>query len=276
MLPLQKLGLELEVEAEGRRSWQEIEGWVLKDDHSLRNGKEYVTRGTVNPQGVESAISTATTALVEMGAVTSIRTGFHLHLDVTDLDVSELVAFLCIYMVLEDAIFRYAGREREALLFCQRMTDVPYMLEKMRGIAGCQDKDAFLSMLPTENLRYCGLNMHPLCTFGTVEFRQLPMSLNPNYILDFIEVVILMKLECYGKTGMQVVEEFSQDPSGWFFRVLGDKAGFAKDSNYSQGVSLAACLVSEQPSYTNTLDDNWFPVVSESVTRWLASPARKI
>lgn len=225
---------------------------------------------------MEASVELAIAQLKGMKAKTSIRTGFHVHMDVTDLESCELEAFVCIYLLLEDAIFQYAGPNREALLFCQRLTHVPYMLSRLRKMGKCDSKLEFLDALPTQDMRYCGLNLHSVAVLGTVEFRHLPMMMDENYILDFIEVMLLMKLECYGKTGMQVVEEFTVDPSGWYARVLKDRVGFVGKSSYHEGVCLASCLVANGPTNPVVLDDNWFPKVSDNVTRWLASPKREV
>lgn len=188
----QQIGIEIEVE-NMRRGQQGLPyGWREDQDGSLRNGIELKTDGPVLAKFVEQYVRDALGWLNERRATTSIRTGLHIHLDATRLDVEhgEPLAFMMAYLLVEPALYRYVGDLRQTLMFCQPMYHTPTVLPQIKEMLSTTSANTFARKNPGRELKYSGLNVNALMEFGTVEFRHAAMTLNVEEFIRWIEIVV--------------------------------------------------------------------------------------
>lgn len=167
-LPPGNIGLELELE--GRGDWPDVNGWRKEADGSLRDGIEYVFNGPAGGATALRNIKNMARMLNANPVNNSFRCSTHIHLDVRDMDWEELRRFVIAYTMMEGVMFQHCSLDRRYSNFC-----TPYFL------------NTHLPRLFTGNMRderdthrlhhigswpkYTALNLKPLTSYGSVEFR---------------------------------------------------------------------------------------------------------
>lgn len=192
--PNQLVGIELEIE--NTNSW---DGWhhyastgelgVLGNlgfytniDNSLRGtSAEYVTR----PMRIDHTLF----ALTEFFRVTgygpnnySDRCSVHVHANCTDMTLEQVATLALLYSVVEEPLFEFIGNYRDTNIYCvpwyqcRNHTQVVFNClkdpSKMRGWQ-----------------KYTALNLLPLTTQGTVEFRQMHGTADIVKLTQWINII---------------------------------------------------------------------------------------
>jgi hypothetical protein len=234
-LPPRTIGIEIEMENAAHLynpSAKAKKIWSAKEDHSLRDGGiEFVSR-PLNPNGLEEALSTLKASLAAEIAF-SPRTSVHVHVNVQDLDFDKLALLVRFYRLFEGAFFDFIGRKRARNTYC-----CPLFLTRL---------SSFLH--PTRWPKYTALNLRPVTTQGTVEFRHMHGTLDTEKLIvwvaaivnlvDFIHQQEIAKLkELLYKTTIHSVEEL-------FINVTQSKLPF---SSIPLEVLIAAKLELTQPT----------------------------
>lgn len=184
--------LGVEVEVEGCSLPPSLPGFKVVGEGSLRKvhgeaGREYVFK---NPVALDTAMERLTFLHNKLNAVRadpagcvvfSDRTSVHVHINVTDLTVSEWFTFLFLWVLYENAMIDYCGKERRGNLFCLSSRDAEGLMFRLAKFA--QDRHAVWNVLDDE-VRYCAVNIAATAKYGSVEFRTMrgtddPAVLNP-------------------------------------------------------------------------------------------------
>lgn len=175
------VGLELEIE--NWRGENAYFGYSFKEDNSLRGSAiEAVTLPTKTRY-----VETLLRGFFEKNKITdanySERCGTHVHMDISKMTPDQLSTFCLLYQVHERLMFGYVGGDRDKNIFC-----VPWeqaginfdLLNTMRT----RTKDV------SRNWRkYAALNLVPITTFGSVEFRHLPGTCDVDYLMGWINLI---------------------------------------------------------------------------------------
>lgn len=196
------LGIGIEIEAENagttfhnKFAHNEEAGayWQLKPDHSLRNnGIEFCSRilfGVDIPRALNSIHPYLETLTLNW------RTGIHIHTDIRDRTVNDLIRIFELYSILEPIIFAWEGNQRDLNNFCVpwRSCNTPLMVfseavNKIREGEMSRDYQRhYLNNLQGIG-KYSALNIIPLTSFGSLEFRHMQATDNINKILTFVNI----------------------------------------------------------------------------------------
>lgn len=206
-----RLGLELEIE--GRRLPPAgTVGWSGKADGSLRNGREYVTDGSIEPENAEAALENLRQAFRENSTVisNSIRCSTHVHVNVQELTLLQIATVMTAYYVVEPLLAEYCGVERSGNLFALRLVDTAAPLRHFMEAAKTQN----IGLLGTDSIRYCALNITSLPRFGTLEYRMMRgIDNSPLEVLPWVNMLVHLHRFCAAEfeNPAQVLEAFS----GW-------------------------------------------------------------
>jgi len=191
-----RVGIEIEFEG-----WNGLNGSTYWDNHmdeSLRNnGQEFTTRGGLVGKDIVLAVDEfLALAHKHKWQEGTPRAGIHIHIDCTDLDISrgELAAFLSSYMLIEHAMFSFAGEWRRSCGFCDALEDSDADFNNIsRAIFDKKGKD-LRNVIERESIhKYMAVNLLSLGKFGTVEFRVLPTTFDRQRILDWINIILQLK-----------------------------------------------------------------------------------
>lgn len=181
------LGIEIEVEHwDGER----VSGWQNDADDSLRvvNGKpgQEFMLGPAAGLSVEEAVHEFYVQFHKRKYQSSVRTGIHVHVNMSDRDPEFLLRFISLYSIFERTLFRYAGEWRKWCNFCYPLYQCPQQIEVLHQYL----RNGEASYDNLESTRYTSLNVHPLWTLGTVEVRILPTVTTAAELLDWINAIL--------------------------------------------------------------------------------------
>ncbi len=229
VLPWGKIGIEVETEGwqgDGQETLNRL--WTHKEDGSLRNnGREFVTRGAGI---VGDDIITAVTSFCKWAKARKLsegypRAGIHVHLDCTDLDIErgELASIVGMYLVVEHALYGYAGMWRRYCGFCDALTDSRINVDVLKQLLKRKHTSRDFNTNVNKFDRYTGLNLQSLGKFGTLEFRHLRTVYDADIILGWINIILQLKKSAQEWNPEQrILKQFSQlGPTGFAKHILG-------------------------------------------------------
>lgn len=230
-------GLELECEGESVDYNAEAHvlylgnGWLAHKDGSLRH-----THGQAC-EWVFASPANYTTSIQRVNKlfdyfegrkaklVCSNRTSFHVHYNMSDKNVYQVVNTFILFTILEDILDRYCGEDRNGNLFCLSSRHA----EGQLGMITQAIFESHNFKEVDEGYRYCSLNMASLNKFGTVEFRGMRGLDNKGDVLRWLSIINdLCTYACYTMHNpVDIVEGISlKSPDGLLREI------FSKD-NYT-------------------------------------------
>lgn len=212
----------VEIEVEGKRLPNEVNGWIVTLDGSLRGeeSREYVLEGPNTLVGVVRALRCLNQAYenCKSDVDESIRAGVHVHVNVTNLNLRKLFNFITVYYIFEDLLCEYCGPERCGNHFCLRASDAYAPIYFL----GASLKTRTLRHIGTDNIRYAALNLNSLFRHGSLEFRAMRSTRK----LEDIELWVRILNDLYEATTnfkgtpRDIVEMFSGDGAENIARVF--------------------------------------------------------
>lgn len=255
----------IEIEAEGYFPWEAPENWDAKRDGSLGpDGREFVTRQAFGYERVETMLKRIDKSLqhpttrLDCSSACSV----HIHMNVQDLEIIDIVKIMTLYYIFEDALTDYAGPDRAGNLFCLRASDA----ERPIHLTIEAINNGRFPHILDERIRYSALNLNALNRFGTLEFRAFgALKKSAMEILPWVRMIAEIREAALGwATPATIVEQFSILGSEEFYKSVfsEDSLGLLKfdiDTMY-EGVRRAQWLA-YQIDYEN-LGADPIPVVN--------------
>ncbi len=176
--------------------------WYIVKDNSLRQGSEFIFNNPKRGKQIIEALNSLNQFLsvyrqYGKGPEVSDRCSIHCHLDVRDLTEQQLSTLLMVYILFERVLFAYVDPSRLKNNYCRPITDSSFK-QVLATIKENSSPDKFSSVLEVVKSscdKYSALNLLPLRSFGTVEFRhhQGTTSMNEE-VLDWINIILSIKL----------------------------------------------------------------------------------
>lgn len=173
---------------------EQLKYWKITEDGSLRNhGLEFIFRMPFNGMDIESAIDELITFLSKHSPEQSERTSLHVHLDVRDLDWVQLKRLGIIYSICEKMYYRVSGH-RDNNLFCLSFEHAERSLATLGGLTdNDRHNGAVINAAGREQLKYAGLNLVPVATQGSVEFRHHSGTLDKDELILWVNAILSLK-----------------------------------------------------------------------------------
>jgi len=169
------VGIELEFEGE-RLPVAGFEGfWNKCADGSLRGeSAEYVLRKPIPRDKVADAIKNLTNCFNDSGTIIhdTFRAGTHIHINVQDLTLPQIINFLTIYFMFETTLVKTCREDRLGNHFCLRGQDASALIDMLYKAVTTGSVYEFSS----DQFRYGAVNITSLPKFGSLEFRALESS----------------------------------------------------------------------------------------------------
>ena len=173
--------------------------WDMTEDGSLRNnGREFRTWACPLLY-VEPALRQLFYGL-NHDVDFSKRCSIHVHIDVRQLTLSQLVGMMLTYTAVENLLFRFASLERRRNIFCVPVTETRLLTNTWA------DPINMLMGINQIWQKYSALNMLPIQKFGTIEFRQMPGTANVKQLLIWIDLLSRLRVYAY-KTPLKTIIE---------------------------------------------------------------------
>lgn len=179
--------------------------WYIVKDNSLRQGSEFIFNAPKKGTGIIEALNSLDQFLSVYkqngkGPEVSDRCSIHCHLDVRDLTEQQLNNLLMVYALFERILFAYVDPSRLKNNYCRPITDSSFkhILATIKDNSSPERFSSILDVIKFSCDKYSALNLLPLRSFGTVEFRhhQGTTSMNEE-VLDWINIILCIKLAAH-------------------------------------------------------------------------------
>jgi len=240
------IGIEIEVEGEEQLTPIESDWWASKKEDSLRfYGMEYITTRPLNAgQEVKDAVDYICKIINKKKIVKDTnRTSIHTHHNMTKKDLRHILTGICIFWIVENVLARYCGEDRESNLFCMRLKDAEAVLdETIKAL----DTNPPLMMFQKggDTIRYAGLNLAALRTYGSLEVRLKGGTTDPDEIVEWAESMHYLF----------TAAERWKDPAEFFDWYLNNSSKKLLEGIF--GEKFEAKLRDRVPNYKNLMEEN--------------------
>ena len=193
-LPLCKGSLGVEIECEGKNlNPIDTDTWRTERDGSLRGeyphcSSEYVMRQPVTALRLTKAIDELISHQAKATLEFSFRTSVHVHVNVQEYTVDEMLAFLYACLLLEEPLMNFCGETRKGNRFCLRVKDAEGYDKTLnslfeRGWRTVRD-------LNGDNIRYSAINIHALKKYGSIEFRGMRGNMDRDVLIPWCNTLL--------------------------------------------------------------------------------------
>jgi hypothetical protein len=263
------IGVELEIEGENLP--RNVTGWIRKTEGSLRGHggrivnpgedqpdtpQEYVSNGPVLYGSLLGHLERLCFRLVSQGSsvILTPRASTHLHLNMAQETLETYVNFIVLFSIAEPTLLRICGPQRNGNLFCMpsyETGELPAYMSRLEDALSAPSLEYVRQSWPKRG-KYACLNIDPISTFGSVEVRSFPNSINPGEIFEW--ATYLMRLRDMSRNVNrealdQILDRTYSEPFWFIERVFGLNNIFQKCSPthpselMAYGVELAYELV---------------------------------
>src|SRR3990167_4745835 len=217
--------------------------WQMVEDGSLRNnGREFKTLAI--PIGYSELALVRLMTGLNSDIDFSHRTSIHIHQDVRGLELQQLLSLLFTYTVCESLLFKFAGNDRKGSIYCVPVLDT--------GLLGRFSRPENLSRTVREIghwwPKYTALNLAPVSSFGTVEYRHLGGTENVGKICAWIDLISRLKIWAYRTPYKDICAHIADLKTNSQYRgfvdsVFGDIASYLDRSDLLNDMEAAVTAV---------------------------------
>jgi hypothetical protein len=182
----QLVGVEIEVENIERSSdWYVgvLPAWNVTTDNSLRGSSlEFVSR----PMPLAAMLYEIQYFYARTGFTDnnfSDRCSIHVHANVQDMTIEQVSALFLLYQTVEDVIFSFIGHDRDTNLYC-----IPWS-QCLIGRSLIENMLYSPSSATRNWQKYTALNLLPIHSYGTVEFRHMHGTPDVNKVTNWLNII---------------------------------------------------------------------------------------
>lgn len=169
--------------------------WTTHNEDSLR-GPDCVELVYARPLAGQNIVESLVTVEklfkeADIQPELSFRTSVHLHLDVRDITYSQFFNLIAVYVIFEEALFRFAGEDRKKTAYCVPMSSVLSDVNRLRNL---HEGEFYRQVI--ENFRhkkYGAVNLWAMQKFGSLEFRHMEGCVDRKRILTWINIIMCLK-----------------------------------------------------------------------------------
>lgn len=190
------LGLEVEIEGAGGVSY--VRGWDTHEEGSLKNdGREWVFERPFAGTDVVSAVTSLVEAYEGQDLIFGPDGSVHVHVDVTDLRLEELMRMLNISVMLEPVLVSWLSPERYANPFCQMVCHndrhAGHLARVIANAVVHEDTQRAIVELSNQQYKYSATNTSRMNDLGTVEYRFHRSCCDYESLIRLANVVLSIK-----------------------------------------------------------------------------------
>jgi Putative amidoligase enzyme len=196
-----RIGIEIEVENIPGYSENHMYCWQVHRDDSLRNnGLEFVTFPICGQQ-IPLALNILFSKILPKGYEFTKRTSDHVHMNVRDMTPTQIASMVCLFIVFEKLLYKWVGKDRDKNIFCVPLQETLIANSLLTAIdSGFRDVRWY---------KYSGLNLLPIMTQGSIEFRQLYGTDDTTVIVTWINMIQRMRAYAMSYPMEDIIKEIS-------------------------------------------------------------------
>lgn len=181
----------VEVELENAMDVRVPPLWTAVPDGSLRDhGIEFIFSNPLFGTDVEAALNNLHESCLPFKDSISLsyRTSVHVHVNVRDMDFSQLYHMTVLYTILERVLFKYAGEHRANNFYCMPFYRADMHMMDLSSLLNGQYQEAVGHMN-----KYSAFNLTSVGDKGSVEFRHMAGTWDKDKIHKWINILLSIK-----------------------------------------------------------------------------------
>jgi len=220
----------IEIETEGKNLTDVAPAqWKIENDGSLRGrfpdeAAEYVLRKPLELQKAIDAVTQLRKAQDDANARLnfSFRTSVHVHVNVQQLTFNQYLNMIYTYLLLEEPLVRYCGKERVGNRFCLRLQDAEGLMDYLFMLF--RQGHGALKHIHGDAVRYASINVAATSKYGSLEFRSLKGNMDVDYITTWLQALDNLRSFAQEHANPQVIHDLfvNSTPEEFAEIVLGD------------------------------------------------------
>lgn len=221
-------GVEIEIEGENLVPLEDPH-WTTKKDGSLRGAfpeqaAEYVFKKPLSYDKVRPALESLADCLKDSKLNFSFRTSVHVHVNVQDMNMTQVLNFIYAYLLVEEPLMNFCGDERIGNRFCLRLSDAEGLVNTLNRMM--ERGDDALRAIEEEAVRYAAVNVAALRNYGSLEFRGMRGNLDVDILTTWVGTLHnLRKFACEMESPDAIYAMFMEMGAARFFKeVVGEYA----------------------------------------------------
>lgn len=179
----------VEIELENIQRPVRVAGWKQEHDGSLRdNGREFIFDGAKTLGESEKLLAALHKSFQDndIRPKASNLTSTHIHIDVRDLTVEQLLSFIACLMVIEPDLMAASGVDRQNNYFALSTSESDHRLRDLMQVHDADSLRRFIHRQRVLDARYCGINFNSIHNHGTVEMRYLCGQADPRNVMPWL------------------------------------------------------------------------------------------
>jgi hypothetical protein len=185
-------------------------------------------------------------------------------MDVSDIDFETLKSLLTLYILFEKALFNYHGADRESNIYCVPYYHAPIDMRTLSildlknlppsvtiRVLGNGDNEQIknrgvVSSVSNGTKKYSALNLMPIRTQGSIEFRHAASTKDMKVVIEWIHLLMLMKKAAMNTTAEGVLAMlYAEGPTALGKRVFGPLYSRLSYARFDEGVENSLHLAKE-------------------------------
>ncbi len=186
------IGVELEYEGANLPPKGFEPYWIRTVDNSLRGDSgEFVFRQPLTRDQVQTAFKTLESSfkMYNTKIIPTYRAGTHVHVNVQELSMAQLINYLVLYFMFETALLKLCSEERTGNHFCLRLKDASSLGDLLADFI----QNPVIETLKSDNYRYAAVNINSVPKFGSLEFRSLESTTDWGKLELWIDLLLKLK-----------------------------------------------------------------------------------
>ena len=211
VIPDRTLGVELEIPVSSSFERPHLNGWYYEDEGSIEQGLELITRHPTTLKTWRNKLRTLETLLDELPpsvieeAEDSYQCSTHIHVGVDDLNVRQVLNVMALWYLFEDYVVGTQNSARYTSAFCLRASS-------SKGLMSRFEDPMFLQTSEFYAWKYYALNWVSAVRLGTLEFRFLPLILDPKKLDFWVNFFVTFVEESKDKDITETLQEYYDTP----------------------------------------------------------------
>lgn len=217
------VGIEIEVEGFNLPKISN-QVWRYTSDNSLKGGLEgieYVMKAPISLSSLKEELVSFKEYFKNSSVDNSIYAGIHAHVNVQDITPKQLINYLVCFLIVEDLLVKWCGNTRVGNHFCLRSSDAEYFVYFLRK---CIQEDSFDEVFEGSStggnfIRYSAANLKSLGKYGSIEFRCLNSTIEPDRIYQWSHTLIsILNFAKQFSNPTEVISYFNSVGNGVFIK----------------------------------------------------------
>ena len=192
------IGIEIEVENFDWNTQPSLQNWSFTTDHSLRNNGCELISSIISGRKVYRALHDASEYFTanQPNASFNERCSVHVHVDITDLTVSELKNYVYLTVGIEPLLMKMVAPHRMNNNFCLQVSQASNVIDRLRNLFSSTTVSDFrdrLRRVSPEGFKYSATNFANMARLGTIEYRMHQGTIDKEILLHWVNVLCKIK-----------------------------------------------------------------------------------